>query len=180
MVLADEAVDCGREAAELAQQAHARLGMALDVGKLSVAGDILRKPRALTDEEYAEVKRHPEAGVRLLRELGGFPAAVHSLVGEHHERLDGAGYPGGLTGDKIALGPRILAVCDVFDALVSHRVYSKAWSTDRALALLRVQAGTAFDARCVEALAGVVAPELRVVPAVAHVAAAGAAAIGTA
>jgi HD-GYP domain-containing protein (c-di-GMP phosphodiesterase class II) len=155
-------------------------GLLHDVGKLSVAGEILRKPAKLTDEEYAEVKRHPEAGVRLLRELGGFAPAVLSLVGEHHERLDGAGYPGGLTGSELALGPRILAACDVYDALVSDRVYSEAWSSDRALALLREQAGTAFDARCVEALAGVVAPELRIVPAVAHVAAAGAAAIRTA
>src|SRR5919205_287753 len=70
-------------------------GLLHDVGKLSVAGEILRKPAKLTDAEYAEVKRHPEAGVKLLRELGGFPPAVLSLVGEHHERLDGAGYPAG-------------------------------------------------------------------------------------
>jgi putative two-component system response regulator len=88
-------------------------------------------------------------------------------VGEHHERLDGAGYPSGRTADELALGPRILAVCDVYDALVSDRVYSEAWSTDRALALLREQAGTAFDPRCVESLAGVVAPA----PAIAGVAA---------
>ena len=133
-------------------------GLLHDVGKLSVAGEILRKPTKLTDAEYAEVKRHPEAGVELLRKLGGFPPAVLSLVGEHHERLDGAGYPNGLAGCDLAIGPRILAVCDVFDALVSDRVYREAGSTDRALALLREQAGTAFDARCVESLAGVVAP----------------------
>jgi hypothetical protein len=63
--------------------------------------------------------------------------AVHGLatpgvlVGEHHERLDGGGYPSGLTADELALGPRILAACEVFDALVSDRVYSEAWSTDR-------------------------------------------------
>ena len=133
-------------------------GLLHDVGKLSVAGDILRKPGALTDDEYDEVKRHPEAGVRLLRELGGFPAAVHSLVGEHHERLDGAGYPAGLAGDQLAIGPRILAVCDVYDALVSDRVYREAWTSERALALLRAQAGSAFDPACVQSLAQVVAP----------------------
>ena len=115
-------------------------------------------PAPLTDEEYAEVKRHPEAGVRLLRELGGFPAAVHSLVGEHHERLDGAGYPAGLAGEQLAIGPRILAVCDVYDALVSDRVYREAWTSERALALLREQAGSAFDPACVQSLAQVVAP----------------------
>jgi putative nucleotidyltransferase with HDIG domain len=159
-------------------------GLLHDVGKLAVAGEILRKPAKLSEEEYAEVKRHPEAGVRLLRELGGFPPAVLSLVGEHHERLDGAGYPAGLAGNELALGPRILAICDVYDALVSDRVYSKAWSTDRALALLGEQAGTAFDARCVEALGGVVAPVARAAasaaPAALGVPAAGAPAIGTA
>jgi len=133
-------------------------GLLHDVGKLSVAGEILRKPGKLTDDEYTEVKRHPEAGVRLLRELGGFPAPVLSLVGEHHERLDGAGYPHGLTAAELAIGPRILAVCDVYDALVSDRVYREAWTTERALALLREQAGAAFDPCCVESLAGVVAP----------------------
>ena len=123
---------------------------------------------------------HAAPAVALGLTLLGVAPAVLSLVGEHHERLDGAGYPGGLTGSELALGPRILAACDVYDALVSDRVYSEAWSSDRALALLRELAGTAFDARCVEALAGVVAPELRIVPAVAHVAAAGAAAIRTA
>jgi putative nucleotidyltransferase with HDIG domain len=155
-------------------------GLLHDVGKLSVAGEILRKPAKLADAEYAEVKRHPEAGVKLLRELGGFPGDVLSLVGEHHERLDGAGYPAGLTADDLAIGPRILAACDVYDALVSDRVYSKAWSTDRALGLLREQAGTAFDPRCVEALAGVVAPSTQPAPAVVGVPAVGAAAIRTA
>jgi HD-GYP domain-containing protein (c-di-GMP phosphodiesterase class II) len=152
-------------------------GLLHDVGKLSVAGDILRKPGALTDDEYDEVKRHPEAGVRLLRELGGFPAAVHSLVGEHHERLDGAGYPAGLAGDQLAIGPRILAVCDVYDALVSDRVYREAWTSERALALLREQAGSAFDPACVRSLAQVVAPAPVAKGTIAAVAPAGARAI---
>jgi HD-GYP domain-containing protein (c-di-GMP phosphodiesterase class II) len=130
-------------------------GLLHDIGKLAVSGEILRKPGKLTDAEYDEVKRHPAAGQRLLRELGGFPAPVHALVGEHHERLDGAGYPGGLTGGELVLGPRILAVCDVYDALVSDRVYRDAWTSDRALALLRADAGTAFDGECVESLAAV-------------------------
>jgi HD-GYP domain-containing protein (c-di-GMP phosphodiesterase class II) len=154
-------------------------GLLHDVGKLSVAGAILRKPAKLTDEEYAEVKRHPAAGVKLLRELGGFPGAVLGLVGEHHERLDGAGYPAGLTARQLAIGPRILAACDVYDALVSDRVYSRAWSADRALGLLREQSGTAFDPRCVEALAGVVAPGTRLAPAAAAAPAVGVPAIRT-
>ncbi len=130
-------------------------GLLHDIGKLAVAGEILRKPGGLTDAEYAAVKRHPEAGERLLRELGGFPSGVHRLVGQHHERLDGGGYPRGLSEAELALGPRILAVCDVYDALVSDRVYSDAWAPERALALLHAESGSAFDGTCVAALAGV-------------------------
>jgi hypothetical protein len=130
-------------------------GLLHDIGKLSVPGAILRKPQPLTDAEYDDVKRHPDAGRRLLRELGGFPAAVHRLVGEHHERLDGAGYPAGLHAKELEIGPRILAVCDVYDALVSERVYRQAWSPERALALLRAETGSAFDGDCVESLATV-------------------------
>jgi HD-GYP domain-containing protein (c-di-GMP phosphodiesterase class II) len=153
-------------------------GLLHDIGKLSVAGAILRKPGALGDDEYAEVKRHPDAGVRLLRELGGFAAAVHSLVGEHHERLDGGGYPRGLTAPDLAIGPRILAVCDVYDALVSDRVYREAWTPERALALLRAEAGAAFDPACVESLAVVVGLAPVAAPAVAPAAARGVAAHG--
>ncbi len=98
-------------------------GLLHDIGKLSVPLDILRKPAALTDEEYTEIKRHPEAGRRLLEELGGFPPVVRDLVSDHHERLDGKGYPRGLVADELPLHTRILTVCDVYDALVSDRVY---------------------------------------------------------
>jgi HD-GYP domain-containing protein (c-di-GMP phosphodiesterase class II) len=130
-------------------------GLLHDIGKLAVSGEILRRPGKLTDAEYAEVKRHPEAGERLLDDLGGFSGAVRRLVGEHHERLDGRGYPRGLSGPQIGIGPRILAVCDVYDALVSDRAYRDAWDPERALALLRAESGTAFDGDCVWALARV-------------------------
>jgi HD-GYP domain-containing protein (c-di-GMP phosphodiesterase class II) len=78
---------------------------------------------------------------------------------DHHERLDGSGYPRGVHADDLDLATRILAVCDVYDALVSKRVYRPAWAQDDALALLREESETAFDARCVEALERVVAPE---------------------
>ena len=138
-------------------------GLLHDIGKLSVPLEILRKPGKLTDAEYAEIKRHPEAGRRLLDELGGFAPVVRDLVSDHHERLDGKGYPRGLDDDELPLHTRILTVCDVYDALVSDRVYRTAWTPERAFELLRDDAG--FDARCVEALARVVgleqdAPEL--------------------
>ncbi len=132
-------------------------GLLHDIGKLSVPTEILRKPGALTDQEFEEVKRHPGSGDDLLRDLGGFGDTVHELVRHHHERLDGSGYPDGLAGEAMALDVRILAVCDVYDALVSDRVYREAWSHERAIALLRD--GSQFDQRCVDALERVVAGE---------------------
>jgi putative nucleotidyltransferase with HDIG domain len=131
-------------------------GLLHDIGKLSVPLEILRKPSGLTDEEYAAIKRHPEAGRRLLEELGGFSPTVLDLVSDHHERLDGRGYPRGMTEEELPLHTRILAVCDVYDALVSDRVYRAAWTPERAFDLLRDDAGSAFDERCVKALARVV------------------------
>jgi putative nucleotidyltransferase with HDIG domain len=133
-------------------------GLLHDIGKLQVPDEILKKPGPLTDEEYAIVKRHPEWGAQLLRELGGFSECVRSAVLRHHERLDGSGYPHGSAGDDLDLDTRILAVCDVYDALVSQRVYRAAWTHERALAILDEGAGRLFDERCIEALARVLEP----------------------
>jgi HD-GYP domain-containing protein (c-di-GMP phosphodiesterase class II) len=119
--------------------------------------EILQKPGALTDEEYTAIKRHPEDGRRLLEELGGFPVEVRRLVSDHHERLDGSGYPRGLTREELNIETRILAVCDVFDALVSDRVYRPAWTAERALALLHDEAH-AYDPIVVAALERTVCP----------------------
>ena len=134
-------------------------GLLHDIGKLSVPESILKKPGSLDDDEYAVIKLHPERGYELLSELGGFDESVSRLVLDHHERLDGSGYPRGVHADDLDLATRILAVCDVYDALVSKRVYRPAWAQVDALALLREESETAFDARCVEALEQVVAPE---------------------
>jgi hypothetical protein len=140
-------------------------GLLHDIGKLSVPERILKKPGALDDEEFAAIKLHPGRGVKLLRELGGFGPTIHELVHSHHERLDGTGYPRGLNDTELSLDTRILTVCDVYDALVSPRVYRDAWSHDDALALLHKDTGTAFDERCVSALERVLAKEAaRVVP----------------
>jgi HD-GYP domain-containing protein (c-di-GMP phosphodiesterase class II) len=134
-------------------------GLLHDIGKLSVPDAVLQKPGPLDDDEYVEIRRHPESGERLLTELGGFAPAVHDLVLSHHERLDGAGYPQGVPASALDLETRILSVCDVYDALISKRVYREAWTRDRALALLREESGTAFDARCVAALERVLEAE---------------------
>ena len=132
-------------------------GLLHDMGKLRVPPGILCKPSALDPEEFALIKRHPEDGARLLADLGGFPAEVLDLVLDHHERLDGGGYPRGLDAGRISLATRVLTVCDVYDALVSDRVYRPAWGRDRALALLREECEAAFDPGCVAALERVLA-----------------------
>jgi HD-GYP domain-containing protein (c-di-GMP phosphodiesterase class II) len=134
-------------------------GLVHDIGKLAVPDAILRKPDVLDNDEYALVQRHPEWGTKLLNELGGFSQAVRQLVRDHHERLDGAGYPNGLKAEQLDLDTRILTVCDVYDALISKRVYRGAWSHDEAMALLHRETGTAFDGKCVAALEQVIAAE---------------------
>jgi HD-GYP domain-containing protein (c-di-GMP phosphodiesterase class II) len=130
-----------------------------DIGKLAVPDEILKKPGPLTDDEYDVVMQHVHTGASLLGELGGFSPMVHRLVRGHHERFDGSGYPKAVAGDPIPLDVAILVVCDVYDALISERVYRKAWSHERALDHLREGAGRQFDATCVEALADVLARE---------------------
>jgi hypothetical protein len=134
-------------------------GLLHDIGKLSVPDDILKKPGSLEAGEYAVIQKHPENGRSLLREIGGFGDGVLRLVHDHHERLDGSGYPRGLEATDLDLDTRILAVCDVYDALISTRVYRAAWSVEKALGLLLEQAGSAFDDRVVNALARVLKRE---------------------
>jgi HD-GYP domain-containing protein (c-di-GMP phosphodiesterase class II) len=136
-------------------------GLLHDIGKLAVPQAILKKPGPLTDAEYHVVMRHVHTGDALLKKLGGFSPLVRRLVRGHHERFDGSGYPKAVAGDPIPLDVAILAVCDVYDALTSERVYRKAWSHERALEHLREGGGKLFDATCVEALADVLARERR-------------------
>lgn len=130
-------------------------GLLHDIGKLSVPDAILQKPGPLDEDEFAVIKLHPERGRELLNELGGFDESVMRLVLDHHERLDGSGYPRGVRAAELDLETRILAVCDVYDALTSPRVYRDAWPVGRALALLHEEAETSFDPRCVAALVGI-------------------------
>jgi putative nucleotidyltransferase with HDIG domain len=129
-----------------------------DIGKLSVPDAILQKPGPLTDEEFEVIKQHPEWGDRMLVDLG-FGEDVRHLVRSHHERLDGSGYPHGAEGSLITLDTRILAVCDVYDALISTRVYRDAWTHERAVKLLHDESGTSFDGKCVTALERVLGSE---------------------
>jgi putative nucleotidyltransferase with HDIG domain len=126
-----------------------------DVGKLRTPVDILRKPGRLDDAEFAEIREHPQHGVEILRRVGGF-AEVEPLIAAHHERLDGSGYPRGLRGDEVPLEARILAVCDVFDALTSDRAYRGAWTSAAAVAELERERGTRLDPVVVDALLAIV------------------------
>ena len=105
-----------------------KLGIGLilhDIGKLAVPPAVLNKPGRLTDDEFAQIKLHPEAGVELLRTANPSPLVI-ATVRDHHERLDGSGYPAGRTGDSIHEFARICAIADVFDAVSSERPYKHA------------------------------------------------------
>jgi putative nucleotidyltransferase with HDIG domain len=130
-----------------------RLGALLhDIGKIGVPDDVLRKPGALTDAEYAAIKLHPVLGARILRSVP-FLARHISIVELHHERPDGRGYPGGLRGDDIPLAARIVHVADAYDAITSARAYRGARPSGDALRELWRCAGTEFHAEIVGALA---------------------------
>jgi putative nucleotidyltransferase with HDIG domain len=129
-----------------------------DIGKLAVPDSILKKPGKLTSDEFIAVQRHSETGYKTLKELG-FRESVRQLVLDHHERLDGSGYPRGQAGPAISLDARILAACDVYDALISTRVYRDAFSHEQAIGILREEAGTKLDRRCVAALERVLSRE---------------------
>jgi putative nucleotidyltransferase with HDIG domain len=122
-----------------------RLGALLhDVGKLAVPPAVLLKSGPLTEVEIIQVRRHPAAGVRMLRSLGA-PREILPTVLHHHERWDGAGYPRGRAEERIPLEARILAVADSFDAMTSTRPYRAPRQPPDALEELRRCAGTQFD-----------------------------------
>jgi HD-GYP domain-containing protein (c-di-GMP phosphodiesterase class II) len=128
-----------------------RASLLHDVGKLGVSNSTLDKPGKLDDEEWAEIKRHPALGRTILSRVSAFDD-LSEVAGNHHERLDGKGYPRGLVGDQIDFDSRIVAVADVFDALTADRPYRKAMSADQALAILDEMTGPALDLQCVAAL----------------------------
>lgn len=136
-----------REAVRCASLVH-------DIGKIGVPEYILRKPGALTPEEYRRVQEHVEIGAAILRPVR-FPWPVVETVLGHHERWDGKGYPRGLAGEAIPIGARVVAVADVFDALTSDRPYRKAMAVEDALEAIRRMAGAQFDPAVVEALIAV-------------------------
>ncbi len=135
---------------EDAQEGLEMVGVLHDVGKIYVPAEILSKPARLSHMEMAIMKSHPEVGFEILREVN-FPWPVARAVLEHHERLDGSGYPAGLKDGEICREARILAVADVVEAMSSHRPYRPALGVDAALDEIRAGRGRLYDAQVVDA-----------------------------
>jgi len=121
-----------------------------DVGRAAIPFEILSKPGSLTEAEFFMVKGHPKLGYHILK-MVEFPWPIAQIVLQHHERMDGSGYPQGLSGKDILLGARILAVADVVEAMASHRPYRPAHGINKALEEISQNRDTLYDASVVDA-----------------------------
>jgi HD-GYP domain-containing protein (c-di-GMP phosphodiesterase class II) len=124
-------------------------GMIHDLGKISIPAEILSMPRKLNDLEFNLIKVHPQTGYDILKDID-FDWPIAQMVYQHHEMLDGSGYPNGLKGEKILLEAKVLAVADVVEAMASHRPYRAALGLDIALKEIEDNAGVLYDAEAVE------------------------------
>ncbi|MDY3854471.1 MAG: HD domain-containing protein [Butyribacter sp.] len=122
-----------------------------DIGKIKIPDAILQKPGKLTTEEFDVMKTHTTEGGRIIDqtigkiEEGSYIDTAHDVAKYHHEKWDGNGYPEGLSGNEIPLSARVMAVADVFEALISERCYKKAFSLDKAYEIIQEGRGTQFD-----------------------------------
>lgn len=144
------AVEMGMPAADV--RTLVRAALLHDVGKLGVSNQILDKPGKLDDAEWAAIKTHPTLGAQILSRISVFSNAA-DIAAQHHEKLDGSGYPLSLKADRLALGTRIVTVADIFDALTAERPYREAMPTADALAIMEKDVGRALDPGCFAALA---------------------------
>lgn len=133
------------------QQDGLRLaGIVHDIGKISIPSEILSKPGKLTEIEYRLIKIHPESGYDILKDIE-FTYPVAEIVLQHHERINGSGYPKGLKGAEILLEARVLAVADVVEAMASHRPYRPALGIEKALEEISQNRGVIYDPEAVDA-----------------------------
>jgi HD-GYP domain-containing protein (c-di-GMP phosphodiesterase class II) len=121
-----------------------------DVGKIGIDDVVLKKPAALTDEEYEIMKTHPQKGYKIMSQIPGIKEFLPGMY-MHHEMVNGQGYPQGLKGDEIPLMARIVSVADTFDAMTTDRPYQKAMEFNAAVERLKTFVGTRYDARVVQA-----------------------------
>jgi len=126
------------------------IGFLHDIGKIAVPAEILNKPGRINDHEFNLIKMHAEAGFNILKEID-FPCPVAESIAQHHERMDGSGYPKGLSGSEILLQARILAVADVVEAMASHRPYRPGLGIDAALEEVTQKRGSLYDPEVVDA-----------------------------
>lgn len=121
-----------------------------DIGKIRIPAEILSKPGRLNEFEYGLIKQHPQSGYDVLKSID-FPWPIAQMVLQHHERLDGSGYPQGLRGEEILLGARILSVADVVESMSSHRPYRPGLGVEAALDEITRMRGKLYDAQVVDA-----------------------------
>ncbi|MBN1152874.1 MAG: HD domain-containing protein, partial [Dehalococcoidia bacterium] len=138
--------------------ALALAGQVHDLGKLRIPAEILTKPGQLSDIEYRLMQEHPQASHDLLKGID-FAWPVAEIAYQHHERLDGSGYPRGLKGEEMLPEARVLAVADVFEAMSSHRPYRAALGVEAALAELEARRGSLYDPAAVDACAHLIREE---------------------
>jgi putative two-component system response regulator len=124
-------------------------GMIHDIGKITIPVEILNKPGRISEIEFNIIKTHPQAGYKLLKEIE-FPWPIAQIVLQHHERLDGSGYPQGLKNGGIMLEAKILAVADVVEAMASHRPYRPALGIEVALEEITKSSGILYDPEVVD------------------------------
>ena len=124
-------------------------GLLHDIGMIGVSDDILYKIEKLTPEEFEEIKRHVDHGVRILNDIKQLKEVVE-IIKYHHEKYDGTGYPAGLSGDSIPLGARIIAIADTFDSMISNRAYRGAMSFEEAQEKIKQLSNSQFDPNLVE------------------------------
>lgn len=124
-------------------------GLVHDIGKISVPSEILSKPTRLSDIEFSLIKQHPQVGFEILKDIE-FPWPIADVVLQHHERIDGSGYPNGLSGNQILKKAKILAVADVVEAMTSHRPYRPGLGLNAALEEVEKNRGTLYDQDTVE------------------------------
>ena len=121
-----------------------------DLGKISIPAEILSKPSRLTEAEMSMIRIHPRSGYEILKKVE-FPWPIAQIVLQHHERIDGSGYPQGLRGPDILLEAKILGVADVMDAMCSHRPYRAGIGIEKALAEISQNRGILYDPEVVDA-----------------------------
>jgi response regulator RpfG family c-di-GMP phosphodiesterase len=127
-----------------------------DIGKITISDEILQKPGKLSDAQFEEMKKHSEKGAEIVEKLlegiddPTFVEITKNVANYHHEKWNGAGYPEGLSGEEIPIEARIMALADVFDALVSKRCYKEKMDYDRAFEIIEESSGSHFEPRLAE------------------------------